>query len=114
MGTEMSLERFGGGEVPQRVFGEPYDRADGTTVIPVARITGGKHPKAKPLGIFVVRDGETTWTPAVDRTRVALLGGLIVGGRVGHRVAVLGAHDEAAAERHFTALFELFGRTSRR
>lgn len=77
MGTEMSLDRFRDGDAPQRVFGEPYDRADGTTVIPVARITGGNHPKAAPLGVFVVRDGEATWTPAVDRTRVALLGGLV-------------------------------------
>ena len=77
MGAETSLDHFHGGEAPQRVFGEPYDRPDGTTVIPVARITGGSHPKAKPLGVFVVREGETTWTPVVDRTRVALLGTLV-------------------------------------
>lgn len=77
MGDGESLARFSASEVAQRVFGEPYDRPDGATVIPVARITGGNHPKAIPLGIFVVREAEATWTPVVDRTRVALLGGLI-------------------------------------
>ncbi len=39
-----------------RVYGEPYETADGATVIPVA----------KPLGVFVVRGGEASWVPAVD------------------------------------------------
>lgn len=77
MGVGESLDRFSGGEPAQRVFGEPYDRPDGATVIPVARITGGNRPKATPLGVFVVREDEATWTPVVDRTRVALLGALI-------------------------------------
>lgn len=77
MGVGEGLERFRSGEAAQRVFGEPYDRPDGATVVPVARVTGGHRPTATPLGIFVVHEGKATWTPAVDRTRVALLGGLI-------------------------------------
>ncbi|OJZ65757.1 hypothetical protein BRW65_27840 [Mycobacterium paraffinicum] len=47
-----------------RVYGEPYQTPDGTTVIPVV----------KPLGVFVVRNGEASWTPAVDGNRIALIG----------------------------------------
>jgi hypothetical protein len=77
MGVADGLDRFRGGEGAQRVFGEPYDRTDGATVIPVARVTGGKRPRAVPLGVFVVREGKASWTPVVDGTRMALLGGLI-------------------------------------
>lgn len=44
--------------------GEPYQTPDGCTVIPVA----------KPLGVFVIRDGEATWKAAVDTNRIALIG----------------------------------------
>jgi hypothetical protein len=47
-----------------RVYGEPYETADGATVIPVA----------KPVGVFVVRAGEASWVPAVDHNRIALIG----------------------------------------
>ncbi|HTY28741.1 MAG TPA: hypothetical protein VMD51_11455 [Mycobacterium sp.] len=47
-----------------RGYGEPYQTADGATVIPVA----------KPLGVFVVRGGEARWVPAVDQNRIALIG----------------------------------------
>ncbi len=48
----------------RRVYGEPYETADGVTVIPVAR----------PLGVFVISEGKATWVPAVDANRVALIG----------------------------------------
>jgi hypothetical protein len=47
-----------------RVYGEPYQTPDGTTVIPVVN----------PVGVFVIRDGEASWQPAVDRNRIALIG----------------------------------------
>lgn len=47
-----------------RAYGDPYETADGTTVIPVAN----------PIGVFVVRGGEATWVPAIDRNRIALIG----------------------------------------
>lgn len=58
------------------VYGEPYLTADGATVIPVA----------KPLGVFVIRGGEASWVPAVDQSRIALVGVL-----TGLLAAVIGA-----------------------
>ena len=62
-----------------RVFGDPYVTPDGATVIPVSKVRhrpdGRSH--SRPLGIFVVKDGKPTWVPAVDNTRIALLGELI-------------------------------------
>ena len=51
--------------------GAPYGPADGTTVIPVTKTRGGA------LGVFVVKDGEAKFEPAVDATRIALMGILI-------------------------------------
>ena len=51
-----------------RVYGQPHQTADGTTVIPVSRARGGA------LGVFVVKDGQAAWVPAADTTRIALLG----------------------------------------
>lgn len=53
-------------------YGEPYQTPDGTTVILVA----------KPLGVFAIRNGQASWTPAVDANRIALIGvltGLLAG-----------------------------------
>jgi uncharacterized spore protein YtfJ len=79
----------------KRVFGEPYEK-DGVTVIPAARVQGGagggsgEDPQgqgrgsgsgygvtARPVGAFIVRDGELTWRPAVDVNRI-VLGGQVV------------------------------------
>jgi hypothetical protein len=49
---------------PGGVHGEPYQTADGATVIPVA----------KPDGVFVIRGGEASWVPAFDANRIALIG----------------------------------------
>ncbi len=47
-----------------RGYGEPYQTADGATVILVA----------KPAGVFVIRDGQASWVPALDANRIALIG----------------------------------------
>lgn len=77
----------------QRVFGEPYER-NGVTIIPAAVVRGGAgggsgdSPQgtgggtgfglsARPVGAFVLRDGDWEWKPAVDVTRV-ILGAQIV------------------------------------
>ena len=79
----------------KRVFGEPYEK-NGLTVIPVARVQGGagggggEGPEgegkgsgsgfgmsARPVGAFMIREGELTWRPAVDLNRV-ILGGQVV------------------------------------
>lgn len=90
----------------RRVFGEAYE-SGGTLVIPVAKVLGGsgmgygtgmlgRSPdstggsgegggggggftiRAKPLGVYVVREGEVSWRPALDLNRV-ILGGQVVG-----------------------------------
>lgn len=57
-----------------RVFGEPYETPDGTTVVPVAKLRG---PNTKPLGIFVVKDGKGSFVPAADATKIAMMGILV-------------------------------------
>ena len=75
--------------VARRVYGEPYETADGATVIPVVKIRGGGARAgsdhladdqgaafgfgAVPLGVFVVRGGKASWVPAVDADRIALI-----------------------------------------
>jgi hypothetical protein len=70
-----------------RVFGQPYETADGTTVVPVAKVRTASKPGvvadsrfalgAKPLGIFVVKDGKASFVPAVDAGRIAMIGILV-------------------------------------
>jgi hypothetical protein len=48
----------------RRVYGQPFETADGATVIPVE----------KPRGVFVIREGKASWVPAVDGNRIALIG----------------------------------------
>jgi uncharacterized spore protein YtfJ len=82
-----------------RVFGDAYER-DGVTVIPVASVRGGGGGgggegdannaqgsgsgggvgfgvTARPVGVYVVKDGDVTWQPSIDVMRI-VLGGQIV------------------------------------
>jgi uncharacterized spore protein YtfJ len=83
----------------RRVYGDPIER-DGTTVIPAAAVRGGggggggEGPNgegsgsgsgfgmdARPVGAFVVRDGNVHWEPAIDRNRqIATVGVVLVVG----------------------------------
>ena len=56
---------------PTSVFGEPLATEDGATVIPVSRVRDGS---SVPAGVFVIRDGRATWTPAIDADRIARIG----------------------------------------
>jgi uncharacterized spore protein YtfJ len=74
----------------KRVFGEPIER-DGALFIPAARVRGGAGGggdsegnggsgfgiTARPAGMYVIRDGEATWQPALDLNRI-ILGGQVV------------------------------------
>jgi uncharacterized spore protein YtfJ len=75
----------------RRVFGEPIER-DGVTVVPVASVSGGAgggggHDaggqegeggglgvRARPVGAFVLRDGEVQWRPVIDLSQLAAFG----------------------------------------
>jgi len=82
-----------------RVFGDAYE-FDGVTLIPVARVVGGGgggggEDESKPgsgkgfgtgfgmgargIGMYEVRDGNVTWKPAVDATRLAKGGQVLAG-----------------------------------
>ena len=75
---------------PTQVFGEPIER-DGAVFIPAARVRGGGGGggdtegaggagfgiTAKPAGVYVIRDGDAQWRPAIDVNRI-VLGGQIV------------------------------------
>ncbi|GGK02883.1 hypothetical protein GCM10010123_36080 [Pilimelia anulata] len=77
------------------VFGAPISR-DGLTILPVAKVRGGGGGgssagsagerggasgggaglglSARPLGVFVLREGRVSWRPAVDVNRIVLGG----------------------------------------
>jgi hypothetical protein len=68
------------------VFGEAYETADGTTVIPVTKLRGASKPgghdgrfalSAKPLGVFVIKDAKASFVPAADATKIAMMGILV-------------------------------------
>jgi uncharacterized spore protein YtfJ len=73
----------------KRVYGDPYER-NGVTVIPAAAVGGGagggsgEGPEkgqtgggggfglgARPVGAYVIADGNVRWEPAVDVSRIA-------------------------------------------
>jgi len=69
-----------------RVYGQPYETADGTTVIGAAKLRGRSAPgaddsrirlSAKPIGIFVIKDGKASFVPSADATRIATMGILV-------------------------------------
>lgn len=85
------------GMAAKKVFGEPITRDD-VTIIPVAMVKGGgggggggpspdDHKgggsgggfgvRARPAGVFAVRDAEVSWRPAVDVNRIVLGGQLV-------------------------------------
>src|SRR4029077_7929974 len=59
---EASLDTLTPDADASSVYGEPYEIADGATVIPVTKVLG---LKAKPIGVFVIKDGKASWQPAV-------------------------------------------------
>jgi len=79
----------------KRVFAEPYEK-DGLTVIPAAAVSGGAgggsgtDPRgqagegagfavaARPVGAYVIKDGQVSWRVAIDPNRVITMVGLVV------------------------------------
>ena len=79
----------------RRVYGEPYEQ-DGITFIPAAAVRGGGGGgegedadsassgsgggfgvMARPVGAYQIKDGEVTWVPAADTTRVIIFGQVV-------------------------------------
>ena len=93
----------------RRVFGDPID-IGGTTIVPVARVSGGGGGggrgteeggvgygvNARPVGVYVIRDGDARWRPAIDVNRV-ILGGQLVAATA---LAVLGPAIARRLTRH--------------
>ncbi len=71
----------------RRVYGDPIEQ-NGTIVVPAAAVSGGGGGggdnadnggggfglHARPVGAYVVKNGEVTWKPAIDPFRLALVG----------------------------------------
>jgi uncharacterized spore protein YtfJ len=74
----------------RRVYGEPFEK-NGVTVIPAARVMGGGGGggdnagnggagfgvMASPAGAWIVKGETVRWQPALDATKVALMGQLV-------------------------------------
>jgi uncharacterized spore protein YtfJ len=68
----------------RRIYGDPVER-DGVTIVPAAVVFGGTGGGGddegnggggfgligRPVGAWVIRDGEATWKSAVDVNRIA-------------------------------------------
>ena len=80
----------------RRVYGDPYE-TDGVTLIPAAAVRGGGGGgegdggedaptgsgggfgmMARPVGAYQIKDGEVSWVPAADTTRVILMSQIVV------------------------------------
>jgi uncharacterized spore protein YtfJ len=120
-GLDAAMERIDGVKevlTVRRVFGEPYE-LDGVAIIPVAVIRGGGGGgggegesgangkegtgsgsgmgfgvNARPVGVYVVKNGEVTWQPAIDVMRI------IVGGQFIGLVALLAIRSLLKRRRH--------------
>jgi len=74
----------------RRVYGDPYQE-EGITVIPAAHVMGGGGGggdtlgnggtgfglSARPVGAFVIKDGDVQWRPALDINRVIFMGQIV-------------------------------------
>jgi uncharacterized spore protein YtfJ len=58
----------------KRVYGDPIE-SEGVTIVPAAKVGGGGGfgLGARPVGAYVIKDGEVKWQPAVDVNRIVAL-----------------------------------------
>ncbi len=96
----------------KRVYGEPVER-DGVVVIPAAEVYGGGGGGvdegsdlpvrqglgfggiARPVGAFVIRDGQVTWKPVVDATWLSLIAAVTVVSLAKVLVRIAKAHHDS-------------------
>jgi uncharacterized spore protein YtfJ len=88
--AQMALSRTLDAMAIRHVFGEPIDR-DGVTYLPAAKVRGGGGGggdtegnggagfgvASKPAGVYVIRNGDAEWRPAIDINRIVLGGQLV-------------------------------------
>ena len=67
----MALSQLSARFSSQLVYGDPIVTEDHSTVLPVTRVRAGA---SSPVGVFVVRDGDAAWVPAIDENRIAQIG----------------------------------------
>jgi uncharacterized spore protein YtfJ len=74
----------------RRVYGEPYQE-NGVTIIPAAHVMGGGGGggdtlgnggtgfglSARPVGAWIIKDGEARWRPALDLNRAIFMGQIV-------------------------------------
>lgn len=74
----------------KQVYGDPIER-DGVLLIPAAKVSGGGGGgggsennggggfgiRVRPAGAWIIRNGEVSWEPAIDATRIATTGMLV-------------------------------------
>jgi uncharacterized spore protein YtfJ len=79
----------------RRVYGDPYEK-DGMTFVPAAAVRGGAGGgegegadasgsgsgggfgmMARPVGAYRIKDGEVSWIPAADTTKVIVIAELV-------------------------------------
>jgi uncharacterized spore protein YtfJ len=74
----------------RRVYGEPYQE-NGVTIIPAAQVMGGGGGggdtlgnggtgfglSARPVGAWIIKDGEARWRPALDLNRAIFMGQIV-------------------------------------
>ena len=107
----------------KRVYGEPYEK-DGLTVIPAAVVSGGGgggtgHDEkgqegegggfgvtGRPVGAYVIRNGEVSWRPALDPNRILTIAGLVV-------IAYLISRPRVVRARAATAKWQLLAARAR-
>lgn len=100
----------------KRVFGDAY-QLDGVTVIPVAAVRGGGgggggggsgpadqeggsgfgmgfDVRARPVGVYLVKDGTVTWCPSVDVLRI------VFGGQMVALAAIIALRQGLRRRRH--------------
>ncbi|MBF6439325.1 hypothetical protein [Nocardia cyriacigeorgica] len=51
------------------IYGEPFETADGATIITVAHRYGRFGTGVRPVGVFTIRDGEAVWVRPDGRCR---------------------------------------------
>ncbi len=77
------LDQLAADDAVRRVYGQPYQTADGATVISVAKVRwrgkrrsedGAGYLAAAPLGVFVIHGNQARWVAAIDENRIALIG----------------------------------------